>query len=118
MGHRKYHTGHLVDGQWVIGFVEEVLKSFNCVLCPGGKRDRATLEPIIRSRVVSVLVIVTDCCKAYDWIGQPASSYSHDRVNHSKGFAEYHEDGNTIHTNVIESCWWPLKDYFRGRKLR
>ena len=118
VGHRKYHTGHLVDGQWVIGFVEEESKRFDCALCPGGKRNRATLEPIIRSKIALGSVIITDYWKGYDWISDPNSGYIHEKVNHSEGFAEYHEDGHTIHTNTIESCWRPVKDFFRRRKLR
>ena len=46
------------------------------------------------------------------------SEYTHESVNHSVEYVAYDEDGNKIHTNLIESIWRPIKDFFRTRKVR
>ena len=63
IGKRKYHRGHLVEGQWVFGGIEE--NSRKCFLFPVKDRSEATLLPIIKKWIKPGSTIISDCWKGY-----------------------------------------------------
>ena len=60
---RKYHRGHHVEGQWVLGGIES--DSRKCFMVAVEKRDEATLLPIIKKWIDPGTTITSDCWKAY-----------------------------------------------------
>ena len=73
--------------------------------CPGNKRDRGTLIPLIKKFVKPGTTIYTDCWLAYfDFKNQ---GYEHKAVNHEFNFVR--PDDSNIHTNSIEGRWWQIK---------
>ena len=73
-------------------------------------------------------ILHTDFWKGY--LGIDKKGYTHERVNHSDPenpfvgmkskfvmFNYYFIGPSGIHTNRIESCWWPLKDFFRTKQF-
>ena len=100
-GKRKYHRGHHVERQWVFGGIEE--DSRRCFLVAVGRRDEATLLPIIEKWIEPGTIIVSDCWKAY--CNLEKHSYIHRTVNHSKEFVN--ENGDN--TNKIEGHWRQAK---------
>ncbi|KAI5152418.1 hypothetical protein ENBRE01_2815, partial [Enteropsectra breve] len=102
-GLRKYHKGHHVEGVWVFGLVEKTPER-RIVLIPVEKRNRETLETLLKKYVDKDSIVHSDCWKAYAHI----KSYfaEHKQVNHSKGF----KDPITgITTNTIEGNWSSIK---------
>ena len=90
-----------MEGQWVLGGIEH--DGRGCFLVPVKKRNRATLEPIIKEWVAEGSIIHTDCWKAYNRLSQ--CNFEHYTVNHSREFVTW--DG--IHTQKIEGHWTQAK---------
>ena len=110
IGKRKYHRGHVVEGQWVFGGIEEdSRKSFIETV---KNRPEETLLNLIREWVAPGTVIVSDGWKAYANPGK--HGYIHKTVNHSIEFVN--KEG--FHTNKIEGHWRQMKAKLRphGRK--
>jgi hypothetical protein len=101
VGKRKYHRGHLVEGQWVFGAIEE--DSRKCFIAPVEDRTENTLVSLIRKWVKPGSIIVSDCWKGY--INLNKYGYVHETVNHSQEFVN--DAGG--HTNKIEGHWRQLK---------
>ena len=100
-GKRKYHRGHHVEGQWVLGGIES--DSRKCFMIAVEKRDEATLLPIIKKWIDPGTTIISDCWKAY--FNLEKHGYIHKTVNHSKEFVNDAGD----HTNKIEGHWRQAK---------
>ena len=75
-GKRKYHRGKRVEGQWVLGGIEE--HSRKNFMVPVEKRDAATLIPIILKWIKPGSIIISDCWKAYNSLSQ--RDYEHLRL--------------------------------------
>ena len=60
------------------------------------RRDRATIEPILRATVAPQTPIWTDSFASYDWIED--AGFPHKRVNHRLAFVDEDGDG----TNAVE----------------
>ena len=61
-GKRKYHRGHMVEGQWVFGGIEDgSRKSFMFAV---DDRSEATPLPIIEKIMEKSTTIISDCWKA------------------------------------------------------
>ena len=101
IGKRKYHRGHVVEGQWVFGGIEE--DSRKCFIATVEDRSEATLLEIIKEWIEPGTTIVSDCWKAY--VNLENHGYIHKTVNHSKEFVN--EEG--FHTNKIEGHWRQMK---------
>ena len=94
MGKRKYHRGHLVEGQWGFGGIEEdSRKSFVVAV---EDRSERTLIPLIHKWIKPGTTIISDCLKGY--INLNKYGYKHETVNHSVEFVNEHG----FHTNKIE----------------
>ena len=90
---------------WVLGGVCRETKEVFLVVCPGNKRDKATLLPIIKDNVAIGSRIITDGWQAYKTLGE--EGYEWDYVNHSENFVK---PGTTdVHTNRIEGQWHCVK---------
>ena len=63
IGKRKYHRGHVVEGQWVFGGIEEDFRK--CFIATVEDRSEATLLEIIKEWIEPGTTIVSDCWKAY-----------------------------------------------------
>ncbi|XP_044167485.1 uncharacterized protein LOC122951546 [Acropora millepora] len=101
IGKRKYHRGHVVEGQWVFGGIEEdSRKSFIETV---ENRTEETLLNLIREWVAPGTVIVSDGWKAYANLWK--HGYIHKTVNHSIEFVN--KEG--FHTNKIEGHWRQMK---------
>ena len=59
IGKRKYHRGHVVEGQWVFGGIEE--DSRNCFIVTVKDRSEATLLKHIQELIEPATTIVSDC---------------------------------------------------------
>ena len=101
IGKRKYHRGHMVDGQWVFGGIEEdSCKSFIVTV---EDRKEETLLAFIQKWIRPGKTIVSDCWKGY--INLEKHGYVHKTVNHSVEFVN--DEG--FHTNKIEGHWRQMK---------
>ena len=101
IGKRKYHRGHVVEGQWVFGGIEE--DSRKCFIVTVEDRSESTLLEIIKEWIEPGTTIVSDCWKAY--VNLEKYGYHHKTVNHSVEFVN--EEG--FHTNKIEGHWRQMK---------
>lgn len=101
VGKRKYHRGHIVEGQWVFGGIEE--GSRKCFVVAVEDRSEKTLIPLIQRWIKPGTTIISDSWKGY--INLNKYGYIHQTVNHSVEFVN--ENGD--HTNKIEGHWKQLK---------
>ena len=106
-GHRKYHRGRMVPGQWVLGGIDRV--TGECFMETVANRDAQTLIPIIRARVLPGTEIITDQWLAYRTL--PNFNYIHNTVNHRMGFLN--RNNLNVHTQRIESLWRDAKEKFQ-----
>ena len=81
---RKYNTGRLVEGQWVVGGICVFL-----AVCPDNKRYAETLLEIIERHVEKNSTVVTDCWRAYEQLDR--DGWNHLTVNHSYNFVGMHK---------------------------
>lgn len=102
-GKRKYHSGHRVEGVWVVGGVEKT-NDRKLFLITVPRRTEEVLMHIIKTFVKPGTLIHTDGWRAYRAISRQVGNqgeslgYQHQVVNHSEGFRA--SDGT--HTNTIE----------------
>ncbi|CAC5396874.1 unnamed protein product [Mytilus coruscus] len=80
-----------------------------CTKCPRfcysvENRTKETLLKLIKDNIKPGTTIISDCWKAYDFLG--SEGFEHLKVNHSVNFVDP-ETG--AHTNTIESTWHALK---------
>ena len=118
----KYGRGRDVTKEhtWIFGGRERGSEERFCVsIGPGGRRNRATLEPLIIKHIRKGTIIISDCWGAYNHIeslcdgdGQ-SMNYTHHTVNHREGFLN--RTNRTIHTQAVERFWGDLKDKIKGR---
>jgi len=101
IGKRKYHRGHVVEGQWVFGGIEQ--DSRKCFIVTVEDRTEATLVSHIQEWVEQGTTIVSDCWKGY--VNLEKYGYEHKTVNHSVEFVN--EEG--YDTNKIEGQWRQMK---------
>lgn len=76
------------------------------------------MQALIESMIAPGTEIISDCFSSYNYLDKEETAYSHSSVNHSIEYVTYDENGRKIHTNLIESTWRPMKDFFRTRKVR
>ena len=101
MGRRKYNRGRVVDGSWILGFIDIVTK---CVWKYAPTTNEIVRHfHLIEKHVAPDSCIFTDCWKGYS--GLEERGFQHWTVNHQRQFAT--EDG--VNTNKIESQWRPLR---------
>jgi len=104
IGRRKYNRGRLVQGTWVLGIIDVHTNDLRIEVCPGNRRDAATLLAIIGRNVEAGTTVITDCWKSYN--GLDAQGFQHLTVNHSCHFVDPDTWANT---QKIESSWPALK---------
>ena len=108
MGKRIYNVGRMVEGSWILGMIEvgagEALTSYRLEICPGNRRDAATLIPLIEKHVAPGTTIITDLWAGYS--GLEGAGYNHLTVNHTYNFVD---PDTYAHTQHIESSWRPFK---------
>jgi hypothetical protein len=103
-GRLKYHRGHKVQGQWVIGGVErEPGKTF---LVPVPEGSVGTLMTVLRDWIEPGTTVISDCWLAYRDMETPG--YTHQTVNHMIGFIDVRSGA---HTNTIQSNWRHVKAF-------
>jgi transposase-like protein len=113
LGRRKFNTGRLVDGSWILGIVCLNTKEYRVDICPDNKRNGATLISLINKHVKKETTIVTDCWKGYD--GLTANGFNHLCVNHSYNYVDPDTWANT---QTIEGNWRPLRNRLSRGGLR
>ena len=77
------------------------------------RRDRATIEPILRATVRENTPIWTDQFASYDWL--QSAGFPHKAVNHSKGEFVL-EDGSG--TNAVEGLFARAKKMMKNQNLK
>ena len=70
-------------------------------VCPGNKRTKETLWPIIEENIAKGSIIHSDGWKAYRKL--PEVGYAHRWVNHTEHYVD--PSDRTLHTNKIEGFW-------------
>lgn len=103
-GRRKFNRGRLVEGNWVLGGVDQQTGEAFFHICPNNRRDEATLLPIIQRYCRPGSILVTDGWGAYANLSQ--HGFTHFTVNHSSNFVH---PVTGAHTNAIEGLWTHLK---------
>ena len=101
IGKWKYHRGHVVEGQWVFGGIEEVFY-WNFIAIVEDRKEE-TLLNLIKQWIEPGTTIISDCWKGY--VNLSRHGYIHKTVNHSVEFVN--EEG--FHTNKIEGNWGQMK---------
>ena len=76
------------------------------VITPSASTQTLT-PPIIRQKVRPDSIVYTDCFRAYDVLD--VSEFHHQRINHSRLFAE-----QSNHINGIENFWNQAKRHLRA----
>jgi len=111
--HRKFHKGRFAEGHWVFGGIEVGVPHPNCFLevCPGNRRNAATLLPLITKWVAPGSVVVSDMWAAYGGVRNLPGGYQHLTVNHSLNFLD---PITGAHTNNAEGQWSQVKRKFRA----
>ena len=104
IGKRKYNRGRMVEGSWILGMIDCTTGDFRLEICPDNKRDKQTLNTLIRKHVLPGTEIHTDEWKGY--VDLEKLGYIHKTVNHSVNFVNPKDGTNT---QKIESNWRPLK---------
>jgi hypothetical protein len=104
IGKRKYHKGRLVEGQWILGLIDETTNDLRLDFCTDNLRNFPTLLSIIEKHVAKGTMIITDCWAGYN--GLENNGYIHRTVNHSDNFIDPNTGANT---QKIESQWRALK---------
>ena len=100
IGKSKYHRGHVVEGQWAFGGIEEDSRKSFIVTVEDRKEE--TLLALIKKWIRPGTLIVSDCWKGY--INLEKHGYAHKTVNHSIEFVN--DEG--FH-NKIEGPWRQMK---------
>ena len=75
---QKYHRGRLIEGHWVLGYVERGIDKAFLSVVPS--RDAATLLPIVEHHVLPGTTIHMDQWRAYNDLQR--IGYGHGTVNH------------------------------------
>lgn len=92
------------------GMIDNFTGELRIELCPGNRRNEATLRPLIEKHVQGLTRIVTDEWLAYGNLNHPnpvtGVYYNHETVNHSVEFVNATTGANT---QRIESNWRSLK---------
>ncbi|GAB2199425.1 IS1595 family transposase [Sessilibacter sp. MAH4] len=103
-GVRKGKRGRSAGGKIaVFGLLKRGGKVFT-VIIPNAKTE--TLLPIINEKVTPDSIVYTNTFKSYNALD--VSDFHHQRINHSKLFAD-----NTNHINGIENSWNQAKHHLR-----
>ncbi len=103
-GHRKGRRGRGAAGKVpVFGLLKRRGKVFTAII-PDASTD--TLMNIIEEKVTPDSIVYTDCFLSYDALD--VSEFHHERINHSKLFADKHN-----HINGIENFWNQAKRHMR-----
>lgn len=58
LGRRKYHRGRIVDGHWILGFIDRDTKDYRLEICPDNKRDTPTMRALINKHVKKGNIII------------------------------------------------------------
>ena len=114
----KHHNSKTLGRQqnWVFGYGKGLKKKFAISLGLGGKRNRATLEPVVVEHIKPGSIIISDQWPAYNNIPNLVDSdgvslnYEHHTTNHSEAFAD-----DWVHTQTIEMFWGDLKEIVKRR---
>ena len=108
-GKKKYGKG---DGskrrqRWVFGGIMRETSEVFMKICPGNKRTKKVLWPLLQSNVTQGTTVYSDGWKAYRKL--PTIGYPHRWLDHSK----YYVDPNdpTLNTNKIEGAWQKVKNF-------
>ncbi|XP_025017639.1 uncharacterized protein LOC107367332 [Tetranychus urticae] len=104
---RKSNVGRLladqITGTWIVGGIERGSKK--CFLSLVKKRDKPTLNELIKFWVKPGTTIYTDCWKGY--LDLSKLGYIHGEVNHSKNWLNPMD--KNINTQRVERFWRSVK---------
>ena len=108
-GKKKYGKG---DGskrrqRWVFGGIMRETGEVFMSICPGNKRTKAVLWPLLQENVTHGVTVYSDGWKAYRKL--PTIGYPHRWVDHSKFYVDPNDP--TLHTNKIEGAWQKVKNF-------
>lgn len=78
-------------------------------MVPVPNRTKEELLMIIEKWISPGTIIISDCWKAYDCLGD--KEFFHFKINHSIEFVDYSERSILMHTQGIERAWRDLTSY-------
>jgi len=104
-GRRKGKRGRGAAGKVAVFGLLKRQGRVHVVIIPNANTQ--TLIPIIRRKVRPDSIVFTDCFRAYDVLD--VSEFHHQRINHSRLFAE-----QSNHINGIENFWNQAKRHLRA----
>ena len=81
---RKYQQGRIVEGSWIIGFIDVESNEIRLDICPQNKRDQETLLQLVQKHVAPNSTVFTDAWKGYNNLS--ANGFEHWCVNHTYQF--------------------------------
>ena len=93
--HRKYHRGQWREGHWVFGGIER--GSNKCFSVEVGRRDEATLRPLIEQWILPGTKIMSD-----DWRDAYHDGIYQHVIIHEQNFVDPHD--RNIHTQNVGVC--------------
>ena len=103
-GKRKGKRGRGAAGKVVVfGILKRGGKVYTVVV---NNARKESLFPVITRKITPDSVVYTDCLSSYDVLD--VSGFHHNRINHSKKFADRHN-----HINGIENFWNQAKRVLR-----
>ena len=94
-----------MNGVWIFRMVEKS-EQRTVYMIKMNRRRNTDLIPIIEKKAIPGSIIHSDMWRSYNRISRLGLFYTHQTVNHSRGFVNP-ETG--VHTNTIEANWSALK---------
>ncbi|XP_046970304.1 uncharacterized protein LOC124537487 isoform X1 [Vanessa cardui] len=102
---RKYNKGQHIEGQWVLGMIEDGSEDLRLEVCPNNIKTAEVLVPLIQKHVAEGTTIYINVGEAYD------SLKDHNYV--LKKLTDYFPANPLcMHTQKIESQWNVVKQFF------
>ena len=98
---RKYNTGRIIRGQWVVGIDRD---THNVFIVPVLNRNIETILLIIQKYVAHDSIIHIDKWRAYDVLQN--ENYTHLTINYSENFVD---PITNVHTQNIERLWREMR---------
>ena len=117
---RKYERGRAVRDIWLFGGIERVAKKRFVVALIGDvgeRRDKTTLQGLIKKFIKPKSVIYSDAWGAYRGLEDiEGCGYVHRVINHSENFVDPVDP--QIHTQNIERLWRDIKEWAKRPGIR
>ncbi|XP_047536550.1 uncharacterized protein LOC125070646 [Vanessa atalanta] len=102
---RKYNKGRHIEGQWVLGMIEDGSEDLRLEVCPNNIRTAEVLVPLIQKHVAEGTTIHINVGEAYDTLKD------HNYIL-KKMTDNFPANPLCMHTQKIEAQWRVVKQFF------